>query len=86
MIPSRPIVSAQGDLLSWLRPENVALAGPWLSESEDIQSWIKTTVTKREKEHGPIPKKDRLPHEIGEAGAKRVENESRNVSENTRVT
>jgi len=61
----RHITSATGDLLSWLRPENFALTGPRLSESEDIESWIEAIVAKWEKEHGPIPKNEALPHEIG---------------------
>jgi Metallo-beta-lactamase superfamily len=62
---SRHIASTRGDLLSWLRPENVVLTGPRLSEAEDIKSWIEAIVTKWEKEHGPIPKRELLPHEIG---------------------
>ena len=54
----RHIASATGDLLSWLRPENVALTGPRFSESEDLESWIEAIMTKWEKEHGPIPKKE----------------------------
>jgi len=61
---SRHIASVKADLLSWLRPENVALAGPRLSESENIESWIEAIVSKWEKEHRPIPKKELLPHEI----------------------
>ncbi len=61
----RQIASAAGDLLSWLRPENVALCGPRLSESEDIESWIEGIVTRWEKQHGPIPNKELLLHEIG---------------------
>jgi hypothetical protein len=37
---SRHIASAQGDLLSWLRPENVILTGPRFSESDAIESWV----------------------------------------------
>ncbi len=61
----RHILSAKGDLLSWLRPENVALPGAPLSESEEIESRVEAFVTKWEKQHGPIPKKELLPHEIG---------------------
>jgi hypothetical protein len=61
----RHVATAKGDLLSWLRPEHLAFTGPRLSESQDIESWIKAMVTKREKEGGPIPKKELLPHEIG---------------------
>jgi hypothetical protein len=74
---SRHIASTTGDLLSWLHPENVVLTGARLSEAEDIKSWIEAIVTKWEKEHGPIPKKELLPHEIGrglrrwQAGLKR---------------
>jgi hypothetical protein len=42
-------VRARDDLISWLRPENVALSGPPLSESDDIESWIEGIVTKWEK-------------------------------------
>ena len=61
---SRHIASAEGDLLSWLRPENVVLTGPRLSESEGIEGWIDALVTRWEKQHGPIPKKEVMPHEI----------------------
>jgi len=59
-----PFAETAGDLLSWLRPENVALSGPHLSEFDDIESWINAVVTKWEKQHGSIPKK-KLPHDIG---------------------
>ena len=62
---SRHIASVKGDLLSWLCSENLAFTGPRLSESEDTESWIEAIVTKWEKERGPIPKKELLPHEIG---------------------
>jgi hypothetical protein len=62
---SRYISRARGDLLSWLGPENVALCGPRLSESEDIESLIEGIVTRWEKQHGPIAKRELLPHEIG---------------------
>jgi len=61
---SRHIASAEGDLLSWLRPENVVLTGPRLSESEGIESWIDAFVIRWEKQHGLIPKKEATPHEI----------------------
>jgi hypothetical protein len=61
---SRHMASATRDLLSWLSPENVALTGPRLSENKDIESWIEAIVTKWEKAHGPIPKKEALPHEV----------------------
>jgi hypothetical protein len=57
------IASARGDLLFWLRPENAALTGPRLSESEDIERWIDAIVTKWAKQHGPIPRKEVMPHE-----------------------
>jgi hypothetical protein len=62
---SRHIASTTGDLLSWLHPQNAVLTGPRLSEAQDIKNWIEAIVTKWEKEHGPIPKKELLPHEIG---------------------
>ena len=43
---SRHIASIKGDLLSWLRPENVALTGPRLSEWEDIESWVEAMATR----------------------------------------
>jgi len=61
------IASIKGDLLSWLSPENAVLTGPRLSEfseSEGIESWIDAFVTRWEKQHGPIPKKEVMPHEI----------------------
>jgi hypothetical protein len=61
---SRHMANATRDLLSWLSPENVALTGPRLSENKDIESWIEAIVTKWEKAHGPIPKKEALPHEV----------------------
>jgi hypothetical protein len=66
---SRYISRASGDLLSWLGPENVALSGPRVSESEDIESWIEAIVTRWEKEHGPIPRKEVMPHEIAAGGS-----------------
>jgi len=58
------IASIKGDLLSWLSPENTVLTGPRLSESEGIESWIDAFVTRWEKQHGAIPKKEVMPHEI----------------------
>ena len=49
---------AGDDLLSWLRPENVVLSGPPLSESDGIESWVEGIVTRWEKQHGPIAKKE----------------------------
>jgi hypothetical protein len=62
---SRHIASTKGDLLSWLRPENVALRGSRPSESEDTESWVESIMTRWEKQHGSVPKKEMLPHEIG---------------------
>jgi hypothetical protein len=62
---SRHIASTTGDLLSSLYPENAVLTGPRLSEAQYTESWIEAVVTKWEKEHGPIPKNEVLPHEIG---------------------
>jgi hypothetical protein len=56
---SRHMASTMGDLLFWLRPENVVLTGPRLSDAEDIESWIEAIVTKWEKEHGPSRRKRR---------------------------
>jgi hypothetical protein len=66
---SRYISSASGDLLSWLGPENVALTSPRLFESEDIESWIEAIVARWEKQHGPIPRKEVMPHEIATGGS-----------------
>ena len=62
---SRHIASTKGDLLSWLRPENVVLAGLPPCQSRDIGSWVEGIVTRWEKQHGSVPKKEALPHEIG---------------------
>jgi hypothetical protein len=66
---TRHISSARGDLLSWLAPENVALSSPRLSESEDIESWIEAIVTRWETQHGPIPRKEVMAHEIAAGGS-----------------
>jgi hypothetical protein len=60
----RHIGSVTGDLVTSLRPGNAALSGPRRSESDDMQSWIERFMTGWEKQHGPIPKKELLPHEI----------------------
>jgi hypothetical protein len=60
----RHTVIAEGDLPSWLRPENVVPTGPRLAESGDIESWIDAVVSRWRKHHGPIPKKELMPHEI----------------------
>ena len=65
----RHIASIEGDLLSWLSPENAVLTGPRLSESEGIESWIDAFVTRWEKQHGPIPKKEVMPDEIAAGGS-----------------
>jgi hypothetical protein len=36
-----------------------------LSDWEDIQSWVQGIVTRWEKQRGPIPNTELLPHEIG---------------------
>jgi hypothetical protein len=61
---SRSLGKATGDLLSWLCPENLDPTGPRLSKSEDIERWVQGIVTRWEKQHGPIRKKELLPHEI----------------------
>ena len=59
----RVIASVQRDLVFLLRPENAVLTGPRLSESESVESWIDAFVTRWEKQHGPIPKKEVMPHD-----------------------
>ena len=68
-VASRHIASVESDLLFWLRPENAVLTGPRLSEFESIESWIDAFVTRREKQHGLIPKKEVMPHEIAGRGS-----------------
>ena len=63
------IASSQRDVLFWLRPENAVLTGPRLSEFESIESWLDAFVTQWEKQHGPIPKKEVMPHEIAVGGS-----------------
>jgi hypothetical protein len=62
------MVSSQPDLLFWLRPENAILSGPRLSESVDIESRLEAFVARWEKQHGPIRKKEVMPHEIAAGG------------------
>jgi hypothetical protein len=59
------IASAAGDPLSWLRSENIAFCGPSLSGSDDMESWVQRLVTRWEQQHGPIPKKHVMRHDIG---------------------
>ena len=62
---SRHSWSAADDLVSSLLTDHFALHGPAISEGDDIQSWIQNVVTRWERQHGPIPKKEVLPHETG---------------------
>ena len=75
------IASSQRDVLFWLRPENAVLSGPRLSESEDIESWMEAFVARWERQHGPIPKKDVMPHETAAVGRRdgRSYKQGRNV-------
>ncbi len=56
---------AADEMISWLRTEDFGLRNPAISKSADSESWIQSWVTRWEKQHGPIHKKEALPHEIG---------------------
>ena len=61
---SHRIVSAKGDLRSWLRLQNIAATSPRLSQSKDSESWLVGIVAEWEGQCGPIDDKEVLPPEI----------------------